>query len=206
MKKLLEIYSYGNNDGLLEEVVKILDKDGVIAIPTDAGYVLACKMKSKKAIEKIHKIRNFDDKNNFTLMCRDLSEISEYAKIDNSAYRVLKRNTPASFTFILLATKNVSSILVTKNKKTIGIRVSEHFLPNMLVEKLGEPLVTCSFILPNDATIISDCSEVDQEVMNKIDLVIESDYCGYEPTTVVDMLEVPYKILREGAGDVDSVV
>ncbi len=203
MKRLIELYSYGNNTSKLSEIKALLDKDAVIAIPTDSGYALICKMKSKKAIDKIKKIRDLDSKHNFTLACKDLSEISEYAKVDNNAYRVIKRYTPGPFTFILVASKNVASLLVCKTKKTVGIRVSEHYVPQAIAEEMGEPLVISSFILPNNDTVITDCADVEASVMHNIDLVIESDYCGYESTTVVDLLELPFEILRLGAGEID---
>ncbi|AXA33235.1 L-threonylcarbamoyladenylate synthase [Francisella adeliensis] len=204
MKRLIEIYSYGNNAAALKEVVEVLDKNGVIAIPTDSGYALACKMKSKKGIDKIIKIRDLDSSHNFTLICKDLSEISEYAKVDNNAYRFLKRYTPGAFTFILNATKKVSSLLVTKSKNTVGIRVSDHYIAQAIADELGEPLVVSSFILPGNDLVVTDCSELDDEVTNHIDLIVESEYCGYESTTVVNMLELPYGITRQGAGEIDA--
>ena len=203
MKRLIELYSYGNNTAELKNITEILAKDGVIAIPTDSGYVLACKMKSKKGIDKIIKIRNLDNSHNFTLACKDLSEISEYAKVDNNAYRLLKRFTPGAFTFILDATKKVSSLLVTKSKNTVGIRVSEHYVPQAISAAIGEPLVISTFILPGQEHAVTDCVDVPDEVMNTIDAVVESDYCGYESTTVVEMLELPYQILRQGAGEIE---
>ncbi|KEI35299.1 Sua5_yciO_yrdC family protein [Francisella sp. W12-1067] len=204
MKRLIELYSYGNNTLALQEIKQVLDKEGVVAIPTDSGYALACKMKSKKAIDKIRKIRNLDSSHNFTLLCKDLSEISEYAKVDNNAYRLLKRYTPGPYTFILNATKRVSSLLVTKSKNTVGIRVSDHYVPQAISAEIGEPLVVSSFILPTQGHVITDCSNIDNEIMNNIDLIVESDYCGYESTTVIEMLELPYTVLREGAGSVEG--
>ncbi|ASG68593.1 threonylcarbamoyl-AMP synthase [Francisella halioticida] len=203
MKRLIELYSYGNNDLELKGIGNILENDGVIAIPTDSGYALACKMKSKKGINKIIKIRDLDNSHNFTLSCKDLSEISEYAKVDNNAYRLLKRHAPGPYTFILNATKKVSSLLVTKSKNTVGIRVSEHYVPQAVSFEIREPLVISTFILPGQEHVVTDCSEIDDQVMNNIDAVIESDYCGYKSTTVVEMLGLPYQILRQGAGDMD---
>lgn len=203
MKRLIELYSYGNNTAELKNITEILAKDGVIAIPTDSGYALACKMKSKKGIDKIIKIRDLDKSHNFTLACKGLSEISEYAKVDNNAYRLLKRFTPGAFTFILDATKKVSSLLVTKSKNTVGIRVSEHYVPQAISAAIGEPLVISTFILPAQEHAITDCADVPDDVMNSIDAVVESDYCGYESTTVVEMLELPYQILRQGAGEIE---
>ena len=200
MKRLIEINSYGNNSKALEEVAEILAKDTVIAIPTDSGYALACKMKSKKGIDKIKKIRDLDGSHNCTLICKNLSEISEYAKIDNNDYRFLKRYTPGSFTFILNATKKVSSLLATKSKNTVGIRVSDHYVPSAICAEIGEPLVVSSFILPNSEHVITDCAELGNEVMNYIDLIIESEYCGFQSRTVVNMLDIPYDITRQGSG------
>ncbi len=204
MKRLIEVNSYGDSRSALKEISEILAKDTVIAIPTDSGYALACKMKSKKGIEKIKKIRDLDSSHNFTLMCKDLSEISEYAKLDNAAYRFLKRYTPGSFTFILDITKKVSSLLVTKSKNTVGIRVSDHFVPSAISAEIGEPLVVSSFILPNSDHVITDCSKLNDEISNSLDLIVESEYCGYETTTVVSLLDVPYEITRQGAGIVEG--
>lgn len=202
MKRLVELYSYGNNLSELKELANILDNDGVIAIPTDSGYALACRMKSKKGIDKIIKIRNLDSSHNFTFCCKDLSEISEYAKVDNNAYRLLKRYTPGPYTFILNATKKVS-LLVTKSKNTVGIRVSEHYVPQTISAKIGEPLVISSFIISGYQHVVTDCAEVGSQTMNYLDAVVESDYCGYEPTTVIELLELPYQILRQGTGKID---
>jgi tRNA threonylcarbamoyl adenosine modification protein (Sua5/YciO/YrdC/YwlC family) len=204
MKRLIEINSYGDNRNALKEVAEILAKDAVIAIPTDSGYALACKMKSKKGIDKIKKIRDLDSSHNFTLMCKDLSEISEYAKVDNAAYRFLKRYTSGSFTFILDATKKVSSLLVTKSKNTVGIRVSDHFVPSAICAEIGEPLVVSSFILPGSDHVITDCSELYDEITNSLGLIVESEYCGFESTTVVNMLDIPYEVTRQGAGVVEG--
>ncbi len=202
MSQYIEINPYSSNKALLNEIVEALQSGKVIAYPTDSGYALGCKMGLKKPLQQIKKIRNLDDKHNFTLICRDLSEISNYAKVDNSVYRLLKRATPGSYTFILPATSKVPALMLNKSKKTIGIRIPDHSVPLIITEALGEPLLSTTFILPNQDKVLIYAEEFANEPSAQlIDYILETDYCGYEPTTVVDMTEMPAKILRIGSGD-----
>ena len=203
MSQYIEINPYSMNKDLLTEVVNALKNGKVIAYPTDSGYALGCKVGLKKPLQQIKKIRNLDDNHNFTLICRDLSEIAQYAKVDNSAYRLLKRATPGGYTFILSATSKVPGLMLNKSKKTVGIRVPAHPVPLMLSEALGEPLLSTTFILPNqDSAFVYSEDFANKPCAQMINYILESDYCGYEPTTVIDMTKIPTAALRIGSGDV----
>ncbi|WP_440993765.1 L-threonylcarbamoyladenylate synthase [Cysteiniphilum litorale] len=203
MSQYIEINPYSSNKAVLAEVVNALNDGKVIAYPTDSGYALGCKMGLKKPLQQIKKIRDLNDKHNFTIICRDLSEIAQYAKVDNSVYRLLKRATPGGYTFILQATSKVPGLMLNKSKKTVGIRVPDHPVPLMLSEALGEPLLSTTFILPDqDNALVYSEDFANEPCAQMIDYILESDYCGYEPTTVVDMTEVPVEILRVGSGDI----
>ena len=184
-----------------EKIIKqTFEKDGVIAYPTDSGYALGCKMGSTSAQKRIQLIREFSERHNFTLMCRDLSEIAKYAFVNTPNYRVLKKFTPGAFTFILPATSEVPKIMQNKTKKTIGIRVSDHPAAADLCTILGKSFLTVSLILPNKSNPLIDAEEVQEHLNEQIDLILDCHYCGFEPTTVLDLTEAPIKILRKGAG------
>lgn len=203
MRDVIEINSYGDNSAKLNRVLQALEDGKVIAYPTDSGYALGCKMGQKKPLQTIKKIRDLDDKHNFTLICRDLSEIAHYAKVDNSAYRMLKKATPGAFTFILQGTSKVPSLTLNKSKKTVGIRIPDHPIPLMLSEVLGEPIISTTLIYPEDENAVVYVDDLTANPRSyDIDLVIVSDYCGYEQTTVVDMTQIPVEILREGSGEI----
>ena len=203
MSQLIKLDSYGNQHDALKCIIDTLNKGGVIAYPTDSGYALGCKLGLKKPLDKIKKIRNIDTKHNFTLICKDLSEISHYAKVDNVAYRLLKRCTPGSFTFILEAKKIIPDLMLHKSKKTIGIRVSDHYVPLILSATLEQPLLNTTLIFPGESTSIT----YEDDIINKnnadlIDIIVVGDYCGYESTTVIDLSVTPYNIVRQGSGDI----
>ncbi|WP_119342663.1 L-threonylcarbamoyladenylate synthase [Facilibium subflavum] len=202
MSQYIELNAYSTDKKQLDRVIQALKEGKVIAYPTDSGYALGCKMGLKKPLQQIKKIRQLDDKHNFTLICRDLSEIAAYAKVDNTAYRLLKRCTPGGYTFILPATSKVPGLMLNKSKKTVGIRVPDHPIPLLLSDCLGEPLLSTTLILPGKVSPIVYADELtDTDENRMIDYVLEGDYCGYEQTTVVDMTETPPQILRFGSGD-----
>lgn len=202
MRDLIEINSYGDNTASLKRVLEALDEGKVIAYPTDSGYAIGCKMGHKKPLQTIKKIRDLDDKHNFTLVCRDLSEIAHYARVDNSAYRILKKGTPGAFTFILPATSKVPSLMLNKSKKTIGIRIPDHPIPLMLSEALGEPIISTTLIYPDEYMAVVYVDDLNANPRSyDIDIVLVSDYCGYEQTTVIDLSETSPQVLREGSGD-----
>ncbi len=182
-------------------ILDTFESNGVIAYPTDSGYALGCKAGSIKAQERIKNIREFDSQHNFTLMCRDLSEIALYAKVDTPTYRILKKYSPGAFTFILPATQKVPKIMQNKAKKTIGIRVSEHPTPTDLCNILASPFLTVSLILPNHINPLVYADDVEEQLGDEVDLLLNCYYCGSEPTTVLDCTENPIQIIRQGAGE-----
>jgi len=202
-----ELNGQNPDSRVLDKIVDVLNNDGVIAYPTDSGYALGCKMGSKKALDKILKMRNLDSAHNFTLICKDLSEISKYAKVDNQAYRLLKKFTPGAYTFILPASSEVPNLLKNPKKKTIGIRIPDFLIPQVLIKALGEPLVSSSLILPDENNFedlkqsLSEYLEVQAALGGKIDGLILSNYCGGLYTTVIDLTGASPVLLRKGAGD-----
>jgi tRNA threonylcarbamoyl adenosine modification protein (Sua5/YciO/YrdC/YwlC family) len=201
MSKYIELNPYSPQQKVLLDIVKDIKDGKVIAYPTDSGYALGCKMGLKAPLKKIHKIRDLDDSHNFTVICRDLSEISVYAKVDNPTYRALKKCTPGAFTFILSATTKIPTLMLNKKKKTIGIRIPDHPVPRLLADALGQPLLSTTLILPNSEAPLIYPEDVANSLSDQIDVIIDAGYCGYDPTTVVDFTLLPAKVLRYGSGD-----
>ena len=187
---------------LIKQSVEILKKHGVIIYPTDSGYALACMIDNKHGLEQVCRIRNLPKKHDFTLACRDLSEISTYAKIDNQAYRMLKSNTPGAYTFIFKSTKELPKRLMEPSKRTIGIRIPDNAIALALLEELGEPLMTTSLILPGKETAEFDPEEIRDHLEKQVDLIINGGYLGEAPSTVIDFSDGEPIIIREGAGDI----
>ena len=200
MSQFFQIHPDNPQPRLIKQAAQIVSDGGVAVIPSDCAYALACKLENKQALERVKQIRRLNDKHNFTLMCRDLTEISTYGKVDNTAYRLLKNNTPGAFTFILNGTREVPRRLMHPKRKTIGIRVPENAITQALIEEVGEPLMTTSLILPDEDMPMSDPYEIRQTLEHALDLVIDGGYCGFEATTVVDMTGEEYEITRQGAG------
>ncbi len=186
---------------LIHGAVEIIDQGGLIVYPTDSCYALGCHIGDKQATQRIRKIRNVDDKHHFTLVCRDLSELSNYALVDNSAYRLMKTCTPGPYTFLLKATHEVPRRLQTPKRKTIGLRVPDHPIALALCEELGQPLMSSTLILPEQEEPLSDPQEMREVLGNQVDLIIDGGYCGIEATTVIDLVEKSPTILRQGKGD-----
>ena len=186
---------------LIHRAVEIIDQGGLIVYPTDSCYALGCHIGDKQATQRIRKIRNVDDKHHFTLVCRDLSELSNYALVDNSAYRLMKTCTPGPYTFLLKATHEVPRRLQTPKRKTIGLRVPDHPIALALCEELGQPLMSSTLILPERGEPLSDPQEMREILGNQVDLIIDGGYCGIEVTTVIDLVEKSPTILRQGKGD-----
>ncbi len=186
---------------LINQAVAIIRNGGVVVYPTDSGYALGCQLENKQALETICRIRKLDDKHNFTLLCRDLSELSIYARIDNSAFRLLKNNTPGAYTFIFKGTKEVPRRLMNTKRKTIGIRVPDNRIALDLLEALGEPLMSTSLILPGSDIAESDPDEIRDKLEHTVDLIMNGGYLGEKPTTVIDFSNDNPVIARYGAGD-----
>ena len=186
---------------LITQAVAIIRSGGVVVYPTDSGYALGCQLENKQALERICKIRRIDDKHNFTLLCRDLSELSLYARVDNVAFRLLKAHTPGAYTFIFKATKEVPKRLMNAKRKTIGIRVPDNKIALDLLEAMGEPLMSTSLILPGNETTESDPEEIRDSLEHAVDVILNGGYLGEQPTTVIDFSDDDAVVLRRGAGD-----
>ncbi|MCG6975281.1 MAG: threonylcarbamoyl-AMP synthase [Acidiferrobacterales bacterium] len=191
---------------LIHQAVAIIREGGVIVYPTDSSYALGCHIGDKAAMERIRRIRRVDDRHNFTLVCRDLSDISNYARISNLDYRVLKANTPGPFTFILPATREVPRRLQNPKRKTIGLRIPDHKITQALLEELGEPLMSSTLILPGEDMPMTDPDQIRDRLEHDVDLVIEGGPCDFEPTTVVELEDGQATITRQGKGDASAFV
>ncbi|MBV1915082.1 MAG: threonylcarbamoyl-AMP synthase [Pseudomonadales bacterium] len=201
MSQFFQIHQENPQARLIRQVVEIVRSGGVIVYPTDSAYALGCMLGNKDAVARMRMIRDLDKDHNFTLVCRDLSDISTYAKVDNTAYRVLKNHTPGAYTFILQGTKEVPKRFLHAKRKTIGLRIPEHPVAQALLAELGEPMLSSSLILPGDEFPMIDPYEIRQMLEKQVDLVIDGGYCGMELTTVIDMVDDVPVLLREGKGD-----
>ncbi len=202
MSQFFQIHPDNPQPRLIDKAVEIIRQGGVIVYPTDSGYALGCHLGDKTAQERIRRIRQVDDKHNFTLVCRDLSELATYAKVDNTAYRLIKSLTPGPYTFILVATREVPRRLQNPKRKTIGLRVPDNRVAQALLETLGEPLMSSTLMLPGDDMPLTDPYDIRDTLEHSLDLIIDGGYCGFEPTTVVDLTGDAPVVLREGLGDV----
>lgn len=186
---------------LMKQAVAILNKGGVIVYPTDSGYALGCHLGDKKALERICRIRDIDSSHNFTLVCSDLSQLSEYTRIDNTAFRLLKTYTPGAYTFIFKGSKEVPKRLLNPKKKTIGIRVPDNNIAQALVSELQEPIMSTSLIMPGETRTEFDPEHIRDLLEHQVDLIINGGYLGEHPTTVIDFSEGNIHVLRVGEGD-----
>ena len=201
MSQFFQIHEQNPQHRLIHQAVEIIRQGGVVVYPTDSAYAIGCHIGDKQAMDKIRTIRQLDKRHNFTLVCRDLSEISTYAQIDNTQYRLLKAHTPGPYTFILKATREVPKRLMHAKRKTIGIRIPDNIITQALLEDLGEPLMSSTLILPGEELPMTDPYEIRQVLEHQLDLIIDGGFCGFEATTVVDFEEeVPY-VVRRGLGD-----
>ena len=200
MSQYFEIHPENPQMRLIKQAVDIIDRGGVIAYPTDSSYALGCHIGDKKALERLRRIRKIDDKHNLTLVCSDLSEISTYAKINNSHYRMLKSLTPGPYTFILNATHEVPRRLMHPKRRTIGIRVVDHPVVRALLDELGQPIMSTTLILPGKELPMTDAEEIRDKLERELDLVIDSGPCGIEPTTVIRLTEDTPILRRQGMG------
>jgi len=200
MAQYFQIHPDNPQHRLIAQAVKIVRDGGVIVYPTDSSYALGCHIGDKAAMERIQAIRRVGDRHNFTLVCRDLSELAVYARVDNSTYRFLKNYTPGPYTFILDATREVPRRLQNPRRRTIGLRVPDHRITLALLEELGEPLMSSSLILPGDEFPLGDAEEIRERLEHQVDAVIDGGHCGVEATTVIDLVEGVPKVLRQGRG------
>lgn len=201
MTQILEIHSENPQLRLIRQAVEILRAGGVMIYPTDSAYALGCRIGNKAALQKISRIRQFDANHNFTLVCRDLSEIAVYARVDNSAYRLLKAYTPGAYTFILRATSELPRLLMHPKRKTIGIRIPDHPVVASLLGELNEPILSSTLIMPGEQDPPHEIADIKDELSHAVDLIIDSGFCGLEATTVVDLVEGTPQVLRVGKAD-----
>ena len=190
---------------LIRHAVEIIQKGGLIIYPTDSSYALGCHIGDKAALERLRALRQVSKRHNFTLMCRDLSEISSYAQVDNQQYRLLKQLTPGPYTFILPATREVPRRLQNPKRKTIGIRIPDNPIVQMLLDELGEPLMSSTLIVPGDDMPMTEPDEIRERFERQVELVIDGGHCGYEATTVIDMVADTPTVTRHGRGDVPNL-
>ncbi|MGD8588977.1 MAG: L-threonylcarbamoyladenylate synthase [Chromatiales bacterium] len=202
MAQFFQIHPENPQARLIAQAVAILQQGGLMIYPTDSSYALGCQIGDKGAMERIRRLRRLDDKHDFTLVCRDLTEISHYAKIGNQDYRLLKNLTPGPYTFILKATKQVPRRLQHPKRKTIGIRVPDNPVVRALLDELGEPIMSSTLILPGDEFPLTDPYEMRQILDSQVDLIIDGGYCGFDTTSVLLMTEEIPEVLRVGKGDV----
>lgn len=201
MAQFFSIHPENPQSRLVRQAVDILQQGGLIAYPTDSAYALGCHIGDKFALDRIRAIRQLDKNHNFTLMCRDLSELANYAKVDNTAFRILKSHTPGAYTFILNATSEVPRRLQHPKRKTLGMRVPDNAIALALLQEMGEPIMSSSLILPNDKVPLTDPYEIRDVLEHQLELVIDGGFCGLEPTTVVDLTDGDPIVLRQGCGD-----
>ncbi|WP_194721612.1 L-threonylcarbamoyladenylate synthase [Noviherbaspirillum malthae] len=201
MSQFFQIHPENPQLRLIKQAVQIIHGGGIVALPTDSCYALVCQLDNKAAVDRLRRIRGVDDKHHLTLLCRDLSEIAQYARVDNRQYRMLKSATPGPFTVILEATKEVPRRLSHPSRKTIGLRVPENAIACAVLEELGQPLLGTTLILPDDEHPLTDPEEVRDRLERQIELVIDGGACSLEPTTVIDLTEEEPQLIRQGRGD-----
>jgi tRNA threonylcarbamoyl adenosine modification protein (Sua5/YciO/YrdC/YwlC family) len=202
--RLLEIHAKNPQLRLIRHAVQIMREGGVVVYPTDSCYALGCHIGDKAAMERISRIRETDKHHHFTLICRDLSEIAKYARVNNQQYRTLKAFTPGPYTFILQATRETPKRLQNPKRRTIGIRVPEHPVPQALLTELGEPIMSSTLHLPGDPMPMTDAREIQERLLHQVDAVIDGGNCGLEPTSVVDLEGPAPVVTRRGKGDVSA--
>lgn len=201
MSVYLSIHPENPQQRLIAQAAEIVRKGGVIVYPTDSVYAIGCHIGDKQALDRIRSIRHIDKHHNFTLLCRDLSELATYARVDNTAFRAIKASTPGPFTFILPATSGVPRRLMHPRRKTIGLRVPDSPIAQALLEELGEPMMSVTLILPGDDYPLSDPYDIRAAMEAHVDVIVDGGYCGLEPTTVVDMTGPLPEITRQGTGE-----
>jgi len=201
MSQYFEVHPENPQPRLLKQAVQILHGGGIAAIPTDSSYALVCHLDDKAAAENLRRIRGVDDKHHLTLLCRDLSELSSYARVDNKQYRLLKLGTPGPFTFILEATKEVPRRVSHPSRRTIGLRVPRHAVTQGLLELLGQPLLATTLIAPGDSEPINDPEAIRERFEKQVQAIVDAGACPMQPTTVIDLTGEPPSLIRRGCGD-----
>ena len=206
MAALLSIHPESPQTRLIAQAVEVIERNGVIVYPTDSGYALGCRLGDREAMERILRIRQIELSHHLTLVCHDLSELGQYARVDNQQYRLLKQLTPGAYTFILPATKEVPRRTLHPKRATIGLRVPDHPVAQALLKALGEPILSCTLMLPDDDVPLSDADDIAEKIGKRVDLIIDSGHCEPESTTVLDLTEDEIVVVREGKGDLSRVI
>jgi tRNA threonylcarbamoyl adenosine modification protein (Sua5/YciO/YrdC/YwlC family) len=206
LSQFFAIHPENPQQRLVRQAVDIVSRGGVIVYPTDTGYALGCHIGDKQAIERIRRIRRLDDKHHFTLLCRDLSDLGTYARVDNRVFRQLKAHTPGPFTFILEATSEVPRRLQFGKKKTIGLRVPDSRIILAILEELGEPMMSTTLLLPGDEFPLTDPRDMRDFLEHQVDLIIDGGFGGIEMSTVIDLTEEVPQLVRSGVGDFEDFV
>ncbi len=201
MSQYFEVHPANPQPRLLKQAVQILHRGGIAAIPTDSSYALVCHLDDKSAAENLRRIRGVDDKHHLTLLCRDLSELASYARVDNRQYRLLKVGTPGPFTFILEATKEVPRRVSHPSRRTIGLRVPDHKVTQCLLEMLGQPLLATTLIPPGESEPLNDPQQIRERFEKSVQAIVDAGACPMEPTTVIDLTSEEPTLVRQGRGD-----
>jgi len=202
MAQFFELHPDNPQQRLLKQAAALLARGEIVAVPTDSSYALACHLDDKDAVERLRRVRGVDDKHHLTLLCRDLSELATYARVDNAQYRLLKQATPGPYTFILDATKEVPRRVSHPSRRTIGLRVPEHHVLQLLLGEFGEPLIATTLIPPGDREPLNDTDEIRARFEKSLQAIVCAGACPREPTTVIDLSGPQPVVVREGRGDV----
>ena len=200
MAQYFEVHPDNPQLRLIHRTVEIIKKGGVIAYPTDSSYAIACHIGDKQALDRIRRIRQLDDKHNFTLICKDMAQVSTFSKVDNEAYRLIKTLTPGAFTFVLKATREVPRRLQHSKRKTIGIRIPDHPVAQLIIQELDEPLFSSTLILPGENESINDAYEIRERLEHELDAVVDVGSVDYAPTTIIVCTDGAPEIVRQGKG------
>jgi len=201
MNQFLQIHPVDPQDRLIKQAAESVRAGGIIALPTDSCYALACRLDDKSAVDRLRRIRQIDERHHLTLLCSDLSEVGLYARVDNRQFRMLKAATPGSFTFILEATKEVPRRLSHPSRKTIGLRVPDNRIAQAVLKELGEPMIGTTLLLPGDEHPLSDPDQIRERLTSQVDVIIDGGACSLVPTTVIDLTGKEPVLVRQGRGD-----
>ncbi|KGM39195.1 translation factor Sua5 [Aquabacterium sp. NJ1] len=205
MAQYFEVHPEHPQPRLLKQAVDILHRGGLVALPTDSSYALVCHLDDKAAVDQLRRVRGIDERQHLSLLCRDLSELANYARVDNSQYRLLKLGTPGPYTFILEATKEVPRRVSHPSRRTIGLRVPDHRVTQALLELMGQPLIASTLILPGQTEALNDAGEIRDALQKQIQGVVDAGACHQEPTTVIDLSQGGAEVIRQGRGDVSAL-
>lgn len=204
MTQLFRVHPVNPQRRLLQQTARIVMSGGVVAYPTDSCYAFGWQIGDKQALERVRRIRQTERDHDFTLVCRDLSDIATYARVDNWVYRMLRSLTPGPYTFVLRATHEVPKRLQDPKRRSIGIRIPDHRIAQGLLEEIGEPLMSSTLLLPNDPVALSEPDDIHERLKGQIDAIIDGGACGVEPTSVIDLSRDTVQVLRAGKGDLSA--